>query len=141
MEKYKGATPGPWKVGDKPSNWASILKMIVSPNDYLITASDDTETHGYVGIINKASNGEANARLIADAPMLASNLEAAEYGLQLRDTDIKKLENQNERMLKQLKFHCGLCMFMNKGECPDTTNCQTKGLIAEIEEANNAKTD
>jgi hypothetical protein len=48
--------------------------------------------------------------------------------------DYAKLAEQNEKMLKQLKLHCELCMFMNSGKCPDTIDCQTQTLIAEIEE-------
>jgi hypothetical protein len=93
MGKYEGHTPGPWKAE---------RFYIVGPDGEEIKLSiypDDTEPC-------------ANAKLIADAPMLAE---------------------QNERMLKQLKLHCELCMFMNNGKCPDTIDCNTQTIIAEIE--------
>lgn len=71
MSKYEGHTPGPWKAERIPEGVLKVISVIVTKRDYFITAIDGTETHGFVAITNSAEADEANARLIADAPMLA----------------------------------------------------------------------
>jgi hypothetical protein len=113
MSKYEGHTPGPWKAEKMPDNLRKMVRMVITKNDLFVTAMDGTETHGFVAITNSANTGDANAKLIADAPMLAE---------------------QNEKALSRLKEHCEFCHFANENSCPDSA-CQTKALIAEIEGA------
>jgi hypothetical protein len=75
MSKYEGHTPGPWKAEKMPDNLRKMVRMVITKNDLFVTAMDGTETHGFVAITNSANTGDANAKLIADAPMLAEQNE------------------------------------------------------------------
>lgn len=115
MSKYEGHTPGPWSRGkDSPNGAINIGK------------------HGImVCHIPISTKQGANAKLIADAPMLAERVEELEGELATteRMSDIctercDKLAEQNERLKGALKT-----MYILGGLGED----KFEALIAEIE--------
>jgi hypothetical protein len=107
--KYEGHTPGPWELDDD-------FVYALNEHGHNKFAIHCGNSHCKCGCNPRVMKPEhkANAKLIADAPMLAS---------------------QNERMLAQLKMHCELCRDL----VPSLTDkvcelCETRILITEIEE-------
>jgi hypothetical protein len=114
--KYEGHTPGPWKFGGHPDADNMFIGgenevIVMVPNCNFMTSEDKTE-------YNKRKH--ANAKLIADAPMLVE---------------------QNEKMLAHIKGECVVCAFyrdnddieVNINKYCTSDWCSTKDLIAEVE--------
>lgn len=91
MSKYKGHTPGPW-VQDDPNN-TLIAKMVNGVYEYIA----ECDPAQFSGTERSDEEIEANARLIADAPMLAERLEINE---QLLTDAISGVDQQRERANK-----------------------------------------
>jgi hypothetical protein len=98
MSKYEGHTPGPWSAERSADASGKAFDVLAADNSEYADEGDLTIIAGYCT--------EANAKLIADAPMLAE---------------------QNEKMLAMLK------RLYDKNLLYDNGFEEVHNLIAEIE--------
>lgn len=136
MDKYKGHTPGPWKCE------GTIY------DDYVFTPSDgkwicqlwDKQEENF----RSDEETSANAELIADAPQLLEKLEVTEQLLIDAITghdkmlELKnKLAEQNEKLLKQLRYSRSICqiylMYRNAYSLKMCGDCKICKVMAEVE--------
>jgi hypothetical protein len=154
MSKYEGHTPGPWEQGVGEDSLEVYGGMGIPSNPRVRIATCNSR------FLDKTPN-EANAKLIADAPMLAerveyleageailkNNLEAAEHDLEetkqnylKSDEERAELAEQNEKMLTMLNIiTTDYINLIASGDCgnfnpyEDKEIIKAKNLIAEIE--------
>ncbi len=73
FSRYEGATPGPWAYGgqlNRASNFADHVATVTAENCRIAKVTG--------GITQEAEIAKANARLIADAPLLLSALRQSQ---------------------------------------------------------------
>lgn len=118
MKKYEGITPPPWKaVNDDQRSDKFILHFEA------VQGADGKNILRLVG----DETGKANARLIADAPMLAEQVETLTELQDASTVAIKLLREQNEKMLEVLKL-------VERAHHFEMAKMATRNCITEMEE-------
>ena len=102
MSKYEGHTPGPWEVGATEfKNNAHGLPDHIALSIYT-KGEQDTPICLVAPSGNVTDEDEANAKLIADAPMLAGRVEELDKANGELASIIVKQTEQNAKMLAWL---------------------------------------
>jgi hypothetical protein len=128
--KYEGITPG-WKIAE-------------NDKDVIVSCNPDANDQWVIAECS-GPDGEANAKLIADAPKLAERVEELEaelktlnmindsLGRQLTNcTDYNKLAEQNEKMLAMLKRAHKHLDYTGYGDSWERECAKGDGIIDEL---------
>jgi hypothetical protein len=135
MSKYDGHTPGPWKY-----NYVREFQCVIEGNNGTEIAAE--------AFAKTVEQQEANATLIADAPMLLERVNELEkvseegaklIGILANDKD--KLLEQRDKVLAMLKWWQQKCHIWEDYRSRDNMlqnnckgiNCKNCDLIAEVE--------